>query len=174
MGYNSVTEEQKRICAELWNEYSQHIRNYCRSKLQGSNIDLDDTVGDIILALCNQIVKGGVPYEPKKWLYKTAKNIVNERFRRKYTRDKHIVDIDTDSIEISCQQKFEETVEINEQIQKIEKSIPKLKKDSQEILYGYYFNRRPLKEIAQDIGSTETAVKQKRYYICRKLEKKLK
>ncbi len=174
MGYNSVTEEQQNKCAELWTEYEPYMRNYCRIKLQGSNIDLDDTLCEISLALCNQIVNDDIPYEPKKWLYKTAKNIINARYKRKYKQDKYMADINTDSIKLLFQQNFVETVEANEQIQKIGELIPTLKKDSQKVLYGSYFNKRPMKEIAKDIGSTETAVKQKRYNICRKFEKELK
>lgn len=173
MGYNSVTEEQQKKFAELWCLYEAKIRNYCFSKLCGSCIDVDDTVGDVFLALCDQVVKGSFPYDPEKWLYKTAKNIVCEKFRKKYKHDKYVVDIEIDLIELSNQDDFVDTIEKNEQIQKIEKMIPTLNKSSQKVLYGSYFDKRPMKQIAEETGSTVPAVKQKRYYVCRKFEKEL-
>ncbi|MDE5604506.1 MAG: sigma-70 family RNA polymerase sigma factor [Eubacterium sp.] len=169
-----MTEEQQNKCAELWCLYHDKIRNYCFSRLCGSGIDVDDTVGDVYLALCDQVVKGSFPYDPEKWLYKTAKNIVCEKFRKKYKHDKYVVDIEIDLVDLQSQDDFVDTIEKNEQIQKIAKIIPTMKKNSQEILYRSYFHKTSMKKIAKKIDSTETAVKQKRYYDCRKLEKELK
>ena len=174
MGYNSVTEEEKRICAELWCEHESFMRNYCRAKLRGSNIEIDDTVGDLYLALCNQIDKNGFPKDTKAWLYKTAKNIINEKYRKKYKRDKHIVDIDAEVIKLQYAHNFVETIEVNEQIEKVGNLIANMNGDNQTILHKTYFDKRPMKEIAEKLGSTESAVKQKRYRICRQLEKNIK
>ncbi|MDE5996560.1 MAG: sigma-70 family RNA polymerase sigma factor, partial [Eubacterium sp.] len=168
-----VTEEEKKICTELWIEYASEMQKTCEIKLRGYESEVDDTIGDLYLALCSQIVRKGVPDNPKAWLYETLYHIINDKFRKKYKREKYIVDVDANTIALPCQHNFVEDIEKNEQLKKIEKIIPTYNKSEQTVMYNTYFDKHSMKDIAEKLCSTETAVKQKRYRLCRDLQKKL-
>ena len=175
MRYNSVTEEQKNKCAELWLEFEPGLQKYCKAKLRGCEPEIEEALADLKLALCIQIDKRDFPKETKAWLYKTLKNIINQKFRQKYKREENIIDIDTTLIELPCQEDFVKTIESNERLEAIKEIIPTLKADEQKIMHNTYFSAHKIKmkEIAEELGISEAAAKQKRYRLCRNIEKKL-
>ena len=173
MGYNSVTEEQQNKCAELWSEYESDMRKTCRAKLRGLESEMEEAIGDLSFAFCNQIKRNGFPDNTKAWLYGTLYNIINEKLRDKYKREKYLTDIDAELIELPCQTDFVDIVESNERLEQVEKVIPTLKKEDQIVLHEVYFNNKSMRNIAEEMGSTETAVKQRRYRACYKVREEI-
>ena len=168
-----MTEEEKKKCTELWIEHKSEMQKTCSVKLQGYDVEIDDTIGDLYLAFCNRIVKKGFPSNTKAWLYATLFNIINDKFRNKYKREKYIVDVDANIIELPYQHNFVEDIENNERLEQIQNIIQTLNKSEQTIIHDTYFDKHSMKEIAEKLCSTETAVKQKRYRLCRDIQKKL-
>ncbi|MDE6111197.1 MAG: sigma-70 family RNA polymerase sigma factor [Eubacterium sp.] len=168
-----MTEEEKKKCTELWVEYEAEMQRACRAKLHGCESEIEDSIGDLYLAFCSQIVKKGFPRNTKAWLYATLFHIINDKFRSKYKREKYIVDVDANMIELPYQHNFVEDIENNERLQQINRIIPTLNKSEQTIIHDTYFDKHSMKEIAEKLCSTETAVKQKRYRLCNDIRKKL-
>lgn len=168
-----MNEEQKKKCEELWVEHEQYVKNVCKAKLHGYEIEYEDAVADVYLAFCNQIVKKGFPENTKAWLFCILRNIIKEKYRKKQKYQETFVDVDTDSIEIPSQHDFVDDIIINERLEKVNKIIPTLKRSEQIILKHTYFSKRSMKDIAKQLDSTENAVKQKRYRICNNMRKML-
>ncbi len=166
---NSVTEAENKICAELWAEYESKLRNICKAKMHGCETDVDDIIGDVYLALCNQVAKEGLPTYQQSWLYATLKNLINVKFREKYRDESHMANFSIDEIELPYKHDFVSDVEDNHSINELNKIISTLNKEEQVIIHSVYFNKKKMKEIAKELGSTESAVKQKRYRLCSKL-----
>lgn len=170
---NSVTEAENKICAELWAEYEPSLRNVCKAKMHGCENDVDDIIGDVYLALCNHVAKEGLPTYQKSWLYGTLKNLINVKFREKYRDERHMANFSIDEIELPYKHDFVSDVEDNNSINELNSIIGTLNKDEQVLIYSTYFDKKKMKEIAKELGSTESAVKQRRYRLCNKLRKLL-
>ena len=163
---------QREICENLWNEYEPQLRKICRVKLRSCPDEVDDVMSEVSLALCKQIEKFGKPEKPKQWLYATFNNIKNREIYKQKEKQENIENKD---FELPFEQNgIEEKIEeiYNNEIR--DKLSTFLSNDECIIIKYIYFDRLKMKEIADIIGSTESAVKQKHYRICNKLRKSAK
>ena len=163
---------QREICENLWNEYEPQLRKICRVKLRSCPDEVDDVMSEVSLALCKQIEKFGKPEKPKQWLYAT---FINLKYREIYKQKEKQENIENKDLELPFEQNgIEEKIEeiYNNEIR--DKLSTFLSNDECIIIKYIYFDRLKMKEIADIIGSTESAVKQKHYRICNKLRKSAK
>ena len=159
-----MNENQRKICTEIWQEYESQLRKICKIKLQSHPNEIDDVMSEVSLALCKQIKKYGEPNKPKQWLYATLNNIINLKYRELYKFKEKQESLENNDFELP----FEENG-IESKIEEIYNN------EIRDKLHSYiYFDRLKMKEIANIIGSTESAVKQKHYRICNKLRKSAK
>lgn len=166
---------QREICENLWNEYEPQLRKICRVKLRSCPDEVDDVMSEVSLALCKQIETFGKPEKPKQWLYATFNNIINLKYREIYKQKEKQENIENKDFELPFEQNgIEEKIEeiYNNEIR--DKLSTFLSNDECIIIKYIYFDRLKMKEIADIIGSTESAVKQKHYRICNKLRKSAK
>ena len=167
-----MNENQRKICTEIWQEYESQLRKICKIKLQSHPNEIDDVMSEVSLALCKQIEKFGKPEKPKQWLYATFNNIINLKYREIYKQKEKQDNIENKDFELPFEQNgIEEKIEeiYNNEIR--DKLSTFLSNDECIIIKYIYFDRLKMKEIADIIGSTESAVKQKHYRICNKLRK---
>lgn len=167
-----MNENQRKICTEIWQEYESQLRKICKIKLQSHPNEIDDVMSEVSLALCKQIEKFGKPEKPKQWLYATFNNIINLKYREIYKQKEKQENIENKDFELPFEQNgIEEKIEeiYNNEIR--DKLSTFLSNDECIIIKYIYFDRLKMKEIADIIGSTESAVKQKHYRICNKLRK---
>lgn len=166
---------QREICTKLWNEYEPQLRKICRVKLRSNPDEVDDVMSEVSLALCKQIENSGQPEKPKQWLYATFNNIVNLKYREIYKHKEKQENIENKDFELPFEQNgIEDKIEeiYNHEIR--DKLHSFLSEDEYLIIKYIYFDRLKMKEIADIINSTESAVKQKHYRICNKLRKAAK
>lgn len=166
---------QQEICVNLWNEYEPQLRKICRVKLRSCMDEVDDVMSEVSLALCKQIERFGQPEKPKQWLYATLNNIINLKYREIYKQKEKLESIESKDFELPFEQNgIEEKIEeiYNNEIRDKLQSF--LSENEYLIIKYIYFDRLKMKEIADLIGSTEAAVKQKHYRICNKLRKSAK
>lgn len=164
-----MNDDEKRICAELWDEHGSFIRRMCEFKLISSPDEIDDVVGDVCLALCKMVSESGPPENPRAWLFKVFSNLLNGKYREIYAkREKETEYLDEEYDfpfrDNSIQQK-ENQIHFEELMKKAE---GRLKEDDYEML-GYIYAGYKAKEIAKILNKSEAAVKQKRYRICKKM-----
>lgn len=163
---------QNEICTGLWNEYEPQLRKICRVKMRSCPDEVDDVISDVFLALCKQIENNGIPEKTKQWIYGTFNNIVNMKYREVYRQKERHETLENHDFELPFEQNgIEEKIEeiYNNEIKDKLQSF--LSEDEYKIIKYIYFDRLKMKEIAEIIGSTESAVKQKHYRICNKLRK---
>ena len=168
---NSVTEAENKKCAELWAEYESDLRNICKAKMHGYEAEIDDIIAEVYLALCNHTSKEGPPIYEKAWLYGTLKNLINQNFRDKYKKEENMAGFSIDQIDLPYQHDFVNDIVDNSAIEKLNTAISELDKKEQTVIKSVYFDDKRMKEIALKLGTTESAVKQKRYRICNKLRR---
>lgn len=168
-----MTETERKLCAELWEEYEPEMRHACTVRLYGCDENVDDVIAELYLALCNHVSKHGSPRKPKGWLYGTLRNLTNQFFRSKYRQENNILSQSTDEIELPCPNNFVDDVEKNFTIEQLNGIISSLNKEEQTLLKLFYFEGWKIKEIAVHLGISESATKQKLYRLRHKLLKLL-
>lgn len=109
---------------------------------------------------------------PQAWLYGVLNNKINLRFRDIYKTAEKETSFDDREYELPyaddlIDKKIDEVYnsEIKNRLQKL------LSSDEYELIKAIHFEKLKMKEAAERFGSTESAVKQKHYRICRKLRK---
>lgn len=158
-----MTEEENKICAELWNELKPGMQQICIAKMKGYTNDVDDIISDVFVALCKHVSEKGFPDNPKPWLYRTLYNLINTCFREKYNNEKHFVQSNTELIKLPYKHDFVDDIINNDTLNRANKIIGTLDRKDQIIIKSFYFKEQSMKEIAEILDSTVTAVKQKRY-----------
>lgn len=160
------------ICKDLWIEYEPQLRNVATAKLHSHPDEVDDVISDVFVALCEKVQKDGVPEKLKGWFYGVLNNIINLKFRELY----RIKEKETDLLDIKVEipvtnDVIEEKIDeiYNDEIKNRLKEL--LNEKEYEIIYLLHFKKLKMKEVAQLLNSTETAIKQKHYRICKKLRK---
>ena len=169
-----MTETERKLCAELWEEYETDLRSACRVRMHGCEESIDDVIADVYLALCQHVAKEGAPIYPKGWLYGTLRNLTNQFFRSKYRQENNILSQSTDEIELPCPNDFVEDVENNFTIEELSGIISLLNTEEQTLVKRFYFDGWKISKIAVHLGISESATKQKLYRLRRKLLKLLK
>lgn len=108
----------------------------------------------------------GIPKKPKQWLYAAFNNILNLKYREIYRHNENLPFSETRELELpfkndEIEDKIEEIYN-NELCGKLKNFLTE---DEYIIVKFIYFEQLKMKEIAEIIGSTEAAVKQKHYRI---------
>lgn len=76
-----MNSSMQEIYTQLWNEHVQSIRTYCYSKLKGRPEDAEDMLQEAFGLLWQKIITDDVPPKPKRWLFKTVKNLACAEYR---------------------------------------------------------------------------------------------
>lgn len=167
-----MNELENNICKDLWIEYEPQLRKVASAKLHSHPDEVDDVISDVFVALCEKVQKDGGPENFKGWIYGVLNNIINLKYREIY----RIREKETDLLDIEVELPITNDV-IDEKIDEIyndqikEKLKELLNEKEYEIIYLLHFKKLKMKEVAHILNSTETAVKQKHYRICKKLRK---
>ncbi len=167
-----MNSEYRDKCEALFKQFEPQLRRICRVKLRGRPDDTDDVISDVFTALCEKFEKDGAPDNPQAWLYGVLNNKINLRFRDIYKTAEKETSFDDREYELPyaddlIDKKIDEVYnsEIKNRLQKL------LSSDEYELIKAIHFEKLKMKEAAERFGSTESAVKQKHYRICRKLRK---
>lgn len=159
-------------CAELWNKYEPDLRRLCGLKLQSYADEIDDVISETFLALCKKVTESGPPENPKAWLYGTANNLINLKFRKLYRAKEKTVSLSDKEYELPYSHDFAEEIEDNLLIEELKSELEKELSEQEKALLRYiYDDGLKMKKIAEILHTTEAAVKQKHYRLCNKIRK---
>ena len=170
-----MEELKNRICEQLWVENEPALRKLCRVKMQSCQDEIDDVISEVFLALCQKVATDNIPENPKAWLYAALNNIIKLKYRKLYKLKEKQTSLTDEQFELpfGCDDIEEKIDEIYlSEIKDKLKSL--LTEDEYQIIKSIHFDKLKMKEIAGINNSTESAIKQKHYRICRKLRKILK
>lgn len=167
-----MNDDEKKLCAELWDKYEPMIRKMSNYKLQSSKSEIEDLIADVCLALCKKVHESGPPEKPKEWLIAVFNNLLNGKYKEIYAKRENETIYSDEEYDMpfrdnSIQQKEDEifAAEI------LKKAEGTLKKDDYVIIDSSVIKDLKLKDIAANLNKTENAVKQKRYRVFQKLRK---
>lgn len=164
-----MSDSLKEICIKMWKEYEPKLRIFCRAKLVNYQEDADDILSKTFQLFWAELLSKGVPPYPKRWLYKTAYNLIKAEYRRQDKIKGKVfssadIEVELCIIEniddkIADEQLYSELIaELNEKLSEEEKLIMKYS----------IVEEQSYAEIAEILGISELAVKQRKYRIVKK------
>lgn len=169
-----VSDEIYRLYSSFWREYEPKVRKLCEFKLQSDPDEIDDVVAQTFLQLWIEITQKKVPANVQGWLYAVAYNMIKQRYTASKKEKEILVpyddrlsviqfavgyDIDNDRLE-------DETVYVWSD------EITQGLSEEEQTLYRFiYKGKFSMKEVAERMGITVDAAKQRNYRLVRKLKK---
>lgn len=167
------TEKQK-LFEQIWNDCKDSLLKHCKLKMQCCYDEIDDVIADAFFYLWKAIYNDVEIKNYKNWLFSVTEHLIVEKYcDANSTAEKNVQYIDVEN-EIVCfvnDEYFIDSLISDIEIEDVRsKIISELKKEEQE-LYTYVYERKlKTKEIAIIKNSTESAIKQKRYRLNKKLK----
>lgn len=156
--------------APLYNKYYKQIFNYLYQRMDCKETAFDVTSQVFLKALSNlqNYQFKGVPFA--SWLYRIAYNEMMLVYRN--LKDKRAVNADIGDLKFICDETNEPFFE--EYIPIIKKLITELDEEDLMLVEMRFFEKRPFKEIAEILNTTEGNAKVKMFRVIEKLKVKIK
>lgn len=156
--------------APLYNKYYKQIFNYLYQRMDCKETAFDITSQVFLKALSNlqNYQFKGVPFA--SWLYRIAYNEMMLVYRN--LKDKRAVNADIGDLKFICEETNEPFFE--EYIPIIKKLITELDEEDLILVEMRFFEKRPFKEIAEILNTTEGNAKVKMFRVIEKLKIKIK
>ncbi len=156
--------------APLYNKYYKQIFNYLYQRMDCKETAFDITSQVFLKALSNlqNYQFKGVPFA--SWLYRIAYNEMMLVYRN--LKDKRAVNADIGDLKFICEETNEPFFE--EYIPIIKKLITELDEEDLMLVEMRFFEKRPFKEIAEILNTTEGNAKVKMFRVIEKLKNKIK
>ncbi len=156
--------------APLYNKYYKQIFNYLYQRMDCKETAFDITSQVFLKALSNlqNYQFKGVPFA--SWLYRIAYNEMMLVYRN--LKDKRAVNADIGDLKFICEETNEPFFE--EYIPIIKKLITELDEEDLMLVEMRFFEKRPFKEIAEILNTTEGNAKVKMFRVIEKLKIKIK
>ena len=153
-----------QMCEELWNQYEPALREICKRRLDSCPSEIDDVISDTYLALCKNINAGEVIQYPKAWLYGTLNNIIKSKYNEINRIRKTQVSITYKANELFYNVDFDDEKMSYEDIENLKREVmAKLDEQERVLVDLIYVKTLRFKEIANILGTSESAIKQKNY-----------
>lgn len=169
-----MTEEQKRICTEIWKSNYHILLAYCKNKLHINNDITDEILAETFLYLCQRIESDGIPDNIEHYLYAVITNVFKQRIKGSYHTYKHtyiLTDAELAFYDIlDIENNWVEELEVEENNKKIHAKLNEKLSNKEKQLYNYIIcEHKPYKEVANIIGCSPSAVKQRKYRLMKKI-----
>ena len=156
---------------KIINDYSGYIyiivKNMTKEIL--SNEDMEEIISDVFVVFWNNRLKIEKTKPIKSYLSGITKNLVRLKYR-KIQFNYNLEDYENNLVN---KLSVEESYEMNEGNNLIEKALENMKEEDREIFLLYYYESKKIKEISKDLNISESKVKTKLHRIRKKLKKEL-
>ena len=159
------------ICKELWEKNEPRIRKLCNVKMSDHPDEIEEIITDTYIALCEAVKKGKVFTNPSAWLYGTANNLIKKKFKEiKIYKQRHKT-LSNGNYELAYNIDYLDAMISDENIDKMKEEIESELSDSEKTLLEFiYTDKLTNKEIARILNTSESAIKQKRYRLVKKIK----
>lgn len=162
---------------KIWDECRESIHKLCKIKLSSFPDAWEEVMSDVYSAFSDAVKKGTVISFPKAWLYKTANNIIVQKYMELSDRRSKFTDIDDFSkakIIIPFTPDFTDRLFSDEEIERIaDEILSEYTEEEQLILRLFYKEKKSYKEIALMLNKSEGAVKQHNFRLTRHIKKRV-
>lgn len=156
-------------CAELWNKIEPGLRKLCIAKLQSAPDEIDDIIAEAFLALCKKVSESGMPENPNAWMYSTVNHLIISKYRKQQQDKSKIVNINSFNglpLDYDLAKEIEDRLLLERLKDVLEKELSEQEKLLLRLIYD---DELKMKEIADILHTTETAVKQKHYRLSKNI-----
>lgn len=162
-----LAKKDSRYFAPIYKKYHEPIYRFIYQRMD-SQEDASDITSQVFLkALINLPKYKSMGYPFSSWLYKIALNEVNQFYR---TNSKNrTVNVQENQLKDVIEEVGENYNE--EKMQKLLKSLTKLKEYKLDLIEMRFFEKRSFKEIAQILNITENNAKVKTYRVLDEVRK---
>ncbi|WP_442598737.1 RNA polymerase sigma factor [Neobacillus sp. D3-1R] len=148
---------------DMYDRFFNHVYRYVYSKV-GNKWDTDDVVSDVFRKAFERFSTLQEDSNAKAWLMTIARHTVIDFYRKK----KDVVTGEVMEI-LAQSDSFEEKVEMEDDMECLQKAMSYLPEEDQELIKLKYFGELKYKEIVQVIGKTEEALKTRVFRLLKKV-----
>lgn len=161
-------------------QYRKDLIRYCSQFFEYEYEYAEDCVQDAYIALYDSLSQGIEINNYKGWLYKVVLNYKNKVLKDKIKRneldfsDNEEKDQTLNNV-LSYEPNFVENMITDETIEeRMLIILSSLNKNEQYLYFAHYHDKRNLKVIAQEMGISHTAVRQRHVELAKKIRKMIK
>ncbi len=163
---------------KMWKECFAGIKKLCEYKLRSCPDEIDNVISDVYLAFVIEIHNNKVPDNPQAWLYSVANNIIKDKYSQLNKQNHFSISIsshDIEAMELTVFPDLSDAMISDADITLMaDKIFSQLSQEEQQILTYFHYENKSMKEIADIINKSESAVKQKHYRLCLKVRRLIK
>lgn len=162
---DSETKTMESVIADLFEEYYDKVVRYIYVRISDQP-EAEDLGGEVFLKVLKSMGSyRGTAAQLRFWIFKIARNIVIDHYRRKGMRKT----VNIDDVEITDHSDVEELAERRLQIGELEKALKQLTGAQQEVIGLRFFAGLSSAETAQVMGKSSGAVREMQCDAIRKL-----
>ncbi|MBE6789730.1 MAG: sigma-70 family RNA polymerase sigma factor [Ruminococcaceae bacterium] len=162
---------------KIWDECRDSIYKLCKIKLSSFPDTWEEVVSDVYSAFSDAVKKGTEISFPKAWIYKTANNIIAQKYKELSDRRNFFTDIDAFSdakIIIPFTPDYTDRLYSDEEIERIADNIlSECTEEEQLLLRLFYKEKKSYKEIALVLNKAENTVRQQNFRLTRRIKKRI-
>ena len=155
-------------------DYLLRLRKLCKYKLHNHPTEAEEVVSEVLLVFVTAVNNTKIPKDPMAWLYSVANNIIKHKYKEIQREDHRSAYIHSDN-ELWVYPDFTDEIISDSAILKMADDILSGFTEEERTLLSYiYIENKSMKEIAEIMGKTESAVKQKHYRLCLSIKRLIK
>lgn len=161
-------------------QYRKDLIRYCSQFFEYEYHYAEDCVQDAYIALYDNLSQGIEISNYKSWLYKVVLNYKNKAIKDKIQRNEQdfLDNEEKDQVlnnTLSYEPDFVENMITEETIEeRMLIILSSLNKNEQYLYFSHYHDKKNLKIIAQEMGISHTAVRQRHVELTKKIKKMIK
>lgn len=161
-------------------QYRKDLIRYCYQFFEYEYEYAEDCVQEAYIALYENLSKGIAISNYKSWLYKVVLNYKNKAVRDKIKRNEFdfLDNEEKDQVltnALSYEPDFVENMVSDETIEeRMMMILSSLNKDEQYLYFAHYYDKKNFKIIAQEMGISHTAARQRHVEVIKKIKKMIK
>ena len=163
------SNSQEEIFTEIWYKYRPEMRRFCYANLKGYKEEAEDIVERAFYLLWKKMAEDDLPPVPQAWLYKTIDNLIKAEYRRQKKDQKYLTFGSTTCENLRYVVDLDEEMAKEELNQELVNAVNnELTEDEKELIRYLFIEEKSHKEIAEILGISDNAVKQRRFRMIRK------
>lgn len=159
-----------------WFLYESSIRNLCKYKFPNDICEQEDLTQKVFLAFIEKVKKGQSIYNPRAWLYKTARNLINNEYTSMH-KLQLVFSLDSDSqfsSQLSVKPNYVDEQITSKQLgQYYISMLTSLSTKEKKLITDIYIHKYSIREIAKIQGEKTNTIEQRLIRLRRKVKKQI-
>jgi RNA polymerase sigma-70 factor (ECF subfamily) len=153
----AVLDRDRKAAAEFVEMYADEIYTFVWSRLAPRLESVDDLVQETFLSAWRGLKTYSGESPLRQWLLSIARNKVNDHYRQAFRRSWDSLDAVEGSIPEGSES-VEHVLLAAEREQQVARAFEAMRPEYAMLLRWRYWDRQPVRQMAQEIGKTEKAV----------------